>query len=110
MTDTFNWPCITEPTGTVTLRARKAQFGDGYAQTVADGINAKVQSWPVSYTGDSSFIGPIAAFLDAHVGVSFYWTPPNGVQGYYQCATYTIVPHGSDLYTLTPTFQQVFKP
>lgn len=110
MTDTFTWQYDTEPTGTTTLRMRKAQFGDGYAQTVADGLNANVKSWPIPITGDSSVTGPIQSFLDAHVGVSFYWTPPLGVQGYYQCASYTLVPHGSDIYTITPTLQQVFHP
>lgn len=110
MTDTFNFPYTTEPTGTVTLRTRSAQFGDGYKQTVADGLNTKVQSWPVSFDGDSSFIDPIVAFLDGHVGQSFYWTPPRGVQGLFQCVTYTLVPHGSDMYTLTPTLQQVYAP
>lgn len=110
MTDTFDYPYVIEPTGTTTLRVRMAQFGDGYSQVVADGLNTKVQNWPISLSGDSTFIDPIVAFLDAHVGVSFYWTPPLGVQGYYRCVTYTLVPHGSDLYTLTPTFQQVFLP
>lgn len=110
MTDTFNYPYTTEPTGTATLRARKAQFGDGYAQTVADGLNAKTQAWPLVFDGDDGDISPIAAFLDAHVGISFYWTPALGVQGYYQCASYTLVPHGSNLYTLTAQFQQVFHP
>lgn len=110
MTDTFNWPYTTEPTGTITLRERKAQFGDGYSQAVEDGLNAKVQAWPLVFDGDSADVAPVNAFLDAHVGVSFYWTPPLGTQGYYQCASYTLVPHGSDLYTLTAQFQQVFHP
>jgi phage-related protein len=42
MTDTFTYTPQIDPTGTTTLRVRKAQFGDGYMQTVADGINAKV--------------------------------------------------------------------
>lgn len=77
---------------------------------MADGINAKTQSWPLSFQGGAADIQPIVDFLDAHIGISFYWTPPLGVQGYYQCATYSPIPHGGDNYSLTLTLMQVFHP
>jgi phage-related protein len=110
MTDTFTWLPQIDPSSTATLRTRKAQFGDGYMQTVADGINAKVQSWPLTFQGGTATITPLMAFLDSHIGVSFYWTPALDVQGYYQCMAYSLIPHGGDNYTVTATFQQVFKP
>jgi len=112
MTDTFNWDVLQEPTGTTTLRKRKAQFGDGYSQGVANGLNPVVKNWPVSVKGNAALIGPIKTFLDAHVGVSFYWTPPGAaaVQGYYQCTGYTEVDHGVDRFTLNITMEQQFKP
>ena len=110
MTDTFSFIPQIDPVATTTLRIRKAQFGDGYAQTVADGINAKVQSWPLSFQGNAATVQPIVDFFDAHIGVSFYWTPPLGVQGYYQCEAYSPAPHGGDNYSLTATLQQRFKP
>jgi phage-related protein len=112
MTDTFNWDVLQEPTGTTTLRMRSAQFGDGYAQDAADGLNPVVANWPVSVKGNAALIGPIKDFLKAHVGVSFFWTPPGAgeVQGYYQCTGYTEIPHGVDRYTLAITLQQKFKP
>lgn len=110
MTDTFTWTPLTEPQGQTTLRERKAQFGDAYKQRVADGINAVVDAWPLSFIGKGSSVVPIRDFLRMHVGVSFYWTPPLGVQGYYSCVGYQLVPHGADVYTLTATLQQEFKP
>lgn len=110
MTDTFTWVPLIEPQGQTNLRERKAQFGDAYKQRVADGINAVVQAWPISFVGSGAVIGPIKSFIEAHIGVSFYWTPPLGVQGYYSCSGHQLVPHGADVYTLTLTLQQEFKP
>lgn len=110
MTDTFTAVPLVEPKGTVTLRQRKAQFGDGYQQRVQDGINAVVKTWPLTFIGSAAVITPLCTFFETHVGVSFYWTPPLGVQGYYQVAAYDLVPHGNDVYTLSATFEQVFKP
>jgi phage-related protein len=110
MTDTFNWVPLVDPQGKTLLRVRKAQFGDGYAQTAADGLNNVVKTWPLTFRGHSAAINPITAFVESHVGVSFFWTPPLGVQGYYQCIEHNLVPHGGDVYTLTLTLNQVFKP
>lgn len=111
MADTFSFCAVPDPTGAVTLRVRKAQFGDGYVQSVADGLNTKVQQWPLTFRGSSALIGQIASFLDAHTGAtSFLWTPPapNASQGYYTCDTYTMQANGADVYTLSATFNEVF--
>jgi phage-related protein len=109
--ETFIWQPLLNPVGQTTYRVRKAQFGDGYSQTVGDGINNAVSSWPLSFRGRSAQITPVKAFLDAHAGfVSFYWTPPLGVQGLYRCESSTLQFMGVDMYTLTATFEQVFAP
>jgi phage-related protein len=111
MTATFTWRPKVDPSGSVTLRVRSIQFGDGYAMSVADGINTKVQSWPVSFTGSDTYISAIIAFLDAQGGyTSFNWTPPLGVQGLYRCAGYTVMAHGGAVDTLSCTFSQVYSP
>ena len=110
MTDTFNWVPLIEPQGKTSLRTRRAQFGDGYAQKTQDGLNPAVQTWPLSFIGHGSAITPIRDFLKAHVGVSFFWTPPLDVQGYYSCSEFSMIPHGGDVYTLTATLVQEFKP
>lgn len=93
------------------LRVRKAQFGDGYAQRAADGINNKAQSWPLSFVGSANYITPIANFLDTQAGYqSFYWTPPLGAQGFYRCDTYSTRRLEGDNYELTCTFEQSFAP
>ncbi len=111
MPDTFNYCPTPDPSGVVTLRVRKAQFGDGYVQSVADGIHNKVRQWPLTFRGNAGTIGAIAAFIDAHTGAtSFYWTPPapNDTQGLFTCEGYTIQANGASVYTLTATFQEVF--
>ncbi len=111
MADTFNYCAVPDPTGTITLRVRKAQFGDGYVQSVADGINNKVRQWPLTFRGPADLIGSIAAFLDSHTGAtSFLWTPPGpgDKQGFFTCESYTVQANGASVYTLAATFQEVF--
>lgn len=111
MTTTFTWKHDARPSGAVTLRTLTAQFGDGYKQTAADGINNKAQSWPLIFTGLSATVTPIKDFLDARMGYqSFFWTPPLGVQGYYKCASYAPRHLGGDLYEIAATFEQSFQP
>lgn len=110
-TSTFTWSPRIEPTGTATYRVRKAQFGDGYEQRAADGINNKVQSWPLSFVGGGSYVTPIRDFLDTCAGwQSFYWTPPLGTQGLYRCSSHAIRRLEGDNYELSATFEQSFQP
>lgn len=101
----------TESPGQEKFRVRTAQFGDGYAQSVADGLNNKVQTWPVTFMVGDTDAATIMAFLDGLSGYqSFYWTPPLGSQGYYRCTDYTLTPHGAAWNTIAATFVQVFSP
>ena len=110
-TQTFTWVPLVEPTGTGTYHVLKAQFGDGYAQTAADGINNKTQSWPLQFRGVASKISAIRDFLDARQGYqAFFWTPPLGAQGYYKCTSHTVKQLGAGNYELTATFEQAFQP
>jgi len=87
-----------------------AQFGDGYKQRSADGINNESQSGPLSFVGDGAKIAAILAFLRARKGsIAFYWTPPLGAQGLYTCEKYSVVSHGGGAYTLTATFEQTYS-
>lgn len=111
MTTTFTWKHDAKPTGTKTFRVLTAQFGDGYKQTAADGINNASQSWPLSFTGRKADVQPIATFLDLRAGwQSFYWTPPLGTQGFYKCASYEMHQIGNDVWQVTATFEQSFQP
>ncbi len=109
--ETFNWSPRVNPRGQVRLRTLEAKFGDGYTQTAADGINSKVQSWPLEFVGTEQKIGEIAAFLDRHGGFrSFLWTPPLGGEGRYRATEYDPVALGAGLFSLSVTFQQTFGP
>ncbi|PRC93094.1 phage tail protein [Solimicrobium silvestre] len=108
---TFTWKPISETTGSTQFRVLKAPFGDGYAQTAADGINNKSESWPLSFIAKSNVIIEIKAFLDSLKGAqSFQWTPPLSKSILVQAGDYQITPNGGDVWTLTVTFEQSFQP
>lgn len=110
-TETFTWRPLAGAQGDVILRTLSARFGDGYQQDAADGINNKVQSWPLRFVGDADFIEAIQDFLDRHAGAkSFYWTPPLGVQGRYKVKQYSPAAQAGLVYALTATFEQAFAP
>jgi phage-related protein len=109
MADTFTWaPTIAQFAGTATLRVRKAQFGDGYAQTTADGINSRVLSYTLQFVGSAATITAILAFIDSHVGVAFNWTPPLRSQLLFKCETYSEAIPDNGTYGVTATFTQSF--
>ncbi|RSF08801.1 phage tail protein [Achromobacter aegrifaciens] len=111
MAERFTWRSTGQPVGATVFRRLTAQFGDGYRQVAGDGINGKVQSWPLTFAGSKQEMAAIAAFFDRHAGVrSFLWTPPLGGEGLYEVPNYSINPVGGDVYTISATFQQVFKP
>ena len=110
MADVFTWQPTNEARGRVTARVRRAQFGDGYSQSVPDGINHISQEWPLTIVGRWSTVGPAVAFLESHVGESFQWTPPRGTASLWQCDEWEIKNEGADVYTVTATFQQTFSP
>lgn len=110
MTDTFTWLVQAGLIGSITGAVRSADFGDGYSQEAADGINPIKGKWPVSIQGYYAEIQPIQDFLDSHVGISFFWTPPMRLQGYYRCKDYTVADNGNSIVTLTANLYQVFMP
>jgi phage-related protein len=109
--DTFTWSPLIGTQGTGTLRVLSAQFGDGYMQSVADGINNEVQSWPLQFRGDATYIMPILTFIRQHAGYkSFLWTPPLDIERAFKVASYDLTAIQADRYTLAVTLQQDFKP
>lgn len=110
MPDIFTWvPTVAQYAGSATQRVRKAQFGDGYEQSLADGINNTVLSYTLQFVGDEVKISSILAFLDAHPGATaFYWTPPLRSQLLFKCETYSDAIPDKGTYALTATFNQTF--
>lgn len=57
-------------------RVKTAQFGDGYGQRAADGINNDLVTWNLTFNRVRSDIEAIAAFFKSKGGViPFTWTP-----------------------------------
>lgn len=98
-------------TGSHSFRIREIKFGEGYEQTVGDGLNVKDQDWPVTAMGYASSIQLLLDFLDARGGTeAFFWTPPRGVQGLYKCRAYTTTDVHGDQVKLSATFKRVYQP
>lgn len=90
-------------------RVRTAQFGDGYAQRVADGINTLPRRWSLSFEGPLADIQVIDAFLAARGGVeSFDWTPVNGAAGKWVCSQWSITETSFEWQTLNCSFEEIF--
>jgi phage-related protein len=107
----FTWIPDNGATGEVQYRTRMVQFGDGYTQAVGDGINNKIQSWPLSFTKNKTESEAIMAFLDNHHGSkSFQWLPPLGTASLFKAIQITNTPLGGSMYRITATFEQAFHP
>lgn len=110
MADIFTWaPTVSNLSGTATLLTRDAQFGDGYEQSVVDGINNRSSSFSLAFIGDATKITAILAFLDDHAGATpFLWTPPLRSQLLFKCKTYTEPTKDGNVYSISATFDQTF--
>lgn len=110
--ETFDWCPRTSAQGATTYRKLTAQFGDGYAQEVRDGINAEMQRWSLQFVGKIDYVTAIKAFLDRHGGWKpFIWTPPfSSVALYFKGVEVSVSSSGADVWTLSVTFQQSARP
>lgn len=93
-------------------RVNRSQYGDGYEQRVADGINFKPRTWALKFSvRTDAEIQPIIDFLDAQGGVqSFDWTPPVGAAGKWVCDEWTQTEDRYNQNTVQATFREVFEP
>jgi len=106
---TFNWSPAPGATQTINPRVRTASFGDGYVQTVRDGINNMPRSWSVQFTRATSDIDAIEAFLiSVGADVPFNWTPPKGAAGKWLCKSWTQSVPASTVQSISATFDEYF--
>ena len=111
MTDTFNWRVLVDASGDVTYKVYTAEFGDGYSQDVAAGINAKRQTWNVTFKGRRVEVLAIIAFLDTQAGKTFFWKAPLvATVGKYQCLKWSPVDHGGGIWSINMEFKLKFAP
>lgn len=107
---TFTWKVESGVVANIDYRVIETQFGDGYAQISADGINTKNESYGITVHAFKEEAKAIMAFFDEHKGVkSFFWTPPLGSIGLYTCKNPTPSDKGGGLYTISGTFVKVFS-
>lgn len=105
MAETFTWRTERDLDPTIDFRVITAQFGDGYKQTSADGINNKNEQYAIKVHAYETEAKLIKEFFDRHQGwKSFFWTPPLGTIGLYTCADPKPVAQGGGLYLFTGTF------
>lgn len=110
--ETFNFQVQTKPRGDVRYRRRVAQYGDGYAQKVGDGLHTKVQDWTVTFSGSFDEAQDVIDFLDQHAGyIPFMWTPPGSSSPkYFTCPSFSQVPHVGQQKILVLRFEEDFRP
>jgi len=106
----FTWVPDEGSTQSVEPRVLLAKFGDGYEQRTNDGINHMPEVWSVSFSGNTTEIGSIVAFLKAHGGsVKFDWVTPFSDLLVFVCKKWSISRQVTGVHTLTAEFNQVFE-
>lgn len=111
MTDTFTWRVHTDSSGEGEMTLSRAKFGDGYEQTLPQGLNAEVQKWRVVYSGYGVEAQQVIDFIRSHKGVSFFWKPPlTATPQYFKCSKYGIGDQGGAYYVINLEFEQAFMP
>lgn len=90
-------------------RVLSAQFGDGYEQRVADGINTQKQVWSLTFRDSNTVIDAIETFLIGKAGVtSFTWTPQGESEVRVLCREWSKSRDDADTYSLQCSFEQVY--
>jgi phage-related protein len=93
----------------VSPRTIGIQFGDGYSQRVADGINTQARVWDLTFTRLKDTIDEIEDFFIARNGVeSFDWVPPEGDQGKFVCSSWARALPYKGVHSISAQFIEVF--
>src|ERR1700737_3412719 len=111
--DIFTWLPQTGAQGSVTPAIVTAQFGDGYSQDIALGINSTPQVWTLTFNNMPDVADSIWAFLQKQGGVArFWWTPPRMKTPIKVKTTGACTKTETDTLqvTIQATFTQVFDP
>lgn len=109
-TETFTWERQAGAVGKITYRVIEAKFGDGYSQTISDGLNVESQTWPLTFEGGLNYVKPILEFFRRHRGSkAFKWTPPGEtVPLLFRADTVNFTSVGGGVYQVGAEFKQVF--
>lgn len=105
--ETFDFCYTVDPSANVTNRALTAQFGDGFEQAAADGLNTKQSVWSIRLSGTKAEMKEVTDFLDDHgQWKRFQWSDPLGDEGVYRSSPYGVTKHGGDQVSITVQFKQ----
>lgn len=110
--DEFTWVPDWNARESANATINRAQFGDGYVQRQARGMNPFVIKWELSFANrDDDEISAIRAFLIAREGVTaFTWTPPGEEQAKFICTSFGRVKAGYQVGSFNMTFELVYEP
>lgn len=85
-------------------------FGDGYEQSVADGLNNVVETWELAWNAlNETNANDIEDQLTAFAGTTFEWETPKGVTKKFTCKEMSKVYTGFQSYNITATFIESFS-
>lgn len=96
---------------TNTTKVLRADFGDGYTQRAADGLNNIKQEWNVTWAGiPDATAQNIIDFFEARGGwESFQWTDPiDSIDKLYVCEEWSRSPVSGSHQTINAVFREVF--
>ena len=112
MADTFSWVPDFGNEVETSPRVLSVSFGDGYSQSVPDGINTMPLVRSVAFSNrDATEIAAIDTFLRNQAGVKWFWyTHPGKAAIKVKCAKWRAVEVAPGLGTLSCQFDQVFNP
>lgn len=109
MIPTFKWNVERQIDFDVKYRVIEVQYGDGYTQSSADGINTKDESYQIRVNARERTAKEIMTFFDNLAGHrSFFWTPPLGELSLFTCINPKPSYQGGGLYVITATFKRSF--
>ena len=94
-------------------RIREAQFGDGYSQRSADGLNSHRRTWNLKFTARRGvYADAIDDFLKARKGGVewFWWTPLRSPPVKVTCRTWNKEEHSFNNVDITAEFVECFDP
>jgi len=99
-----------------TPRVLRVQFGDGYEQRVAEGLNSLQETYNIAYSNrPKAEIDDIVAFMDDKKGVTkFDYVIPDTNNGgettiKVVCEQYNLTYVNDSSYTFTATFRRVYE-
>ena len=93
-----------------TVRVLKTDFGDGYSQRAADGINSLNREYSIEWVGSDTNIEALITHFEERAGYqSFTWTPAGESTSYkWTCEEWNRQHLTDDTQVLTASLKQVY--